>query len=487
MLALCEFGPAGDHWYHWQIKEGGPVVVAWTAEEKEALVSIADRGIHRWDSRTGRFTGRFPSSSGLIWALAVSFDGRWALSASEDRLIRLWDLQTSRESHRFQGHSGAVTQVVFCPDGQHFLSGSTDGTLRLWNLPVQTAAAPTLTRPSTPPAGTDTPPVPETTEPLRRIEPARASPIAPTAIVPTSGAILRGETAQLSLWNWRTGNLISKTLTPNLQLRALAVSPDGRRALLASAGGKPIIVYDITANRTLRELPGPPPVARALALSADGKRALVGGGSASRGADGSLEYKDCAIRVWDINRGQEICRFQGHTTPVEYLALLPDGKTVLSLSVHSPGMVWLWDSSSGKGVRALAQTAKGGIGLAALSPDGRKVLLGGGGTARIWDVEQDKEITTLSSHPGQIRWMALSKDGKYALTANERAQAIAQSVVRETVVHLWDVATGRELRRFPKHGGDMTAVAFSPDSRHALCSYSNGAVWIFDLGLEKKP
>jgi WD40 repeat protein len=33
---------------------------------------------------------------------------------------------------------------------------------------------------------------------------------------------------------------------------------------------------------------------------------------------------------------------------------------------------------------------------------------------------------------------------------------------------LWDVRTGKGLRRFEGHSGAVLAVAFSPDGRHAL-------------------
>ncbi len=75
------------------------------------------------------FKGRF----GGIKALAFSPDGRFALSGTSDKSVRLWDVSTGREVKKFLGHSGFITSVAFSPDGKYALSACTNGTTRIWN------------------------------------------------------------------------------------------------------------------------------------------------------------------------------------------------------------------------------------------------------------------------------------------------------------------------------------------------------------------
>jgi len=67
--------------------------------------------------------------------LALSADGRRAVSGSLDNTVRLWDVDTGQELQRFTGHTNVVSGVAFSPDGKLIVSGSADATVRLWRLP----------------------------------------------------------------------------------------------------------------------------------------------------------------------------------------------------------------------------------------------------------------------------------------------------------------------------------------------------------------
>ena len=67
-------------------------------------------------------------------AVAVTANGRCAVSASRDHTLRLWDLSSGKTLHTLQGHSSSVTAVVVTPNGCRAVSASHDGTLRLWDL-----------------------------------------------------------------------------------------------------------------------------------------------------------------------------------------------------------------------------------------------------------------------------------------------------------------------------------------------------------------
>jgi WD40 repeat protein len=85
-----------------------------------------------WDLDSGQEIRCF---SGQPSQVAITRDGRYALSGRGDKTVRLWDLQTGKELHCFTGHTEAVNSVAVSSDDRYALSGSYDGTMRLWRLP----------------------------------------------------------------------------------------------------------------------------------------------------------------------------------------------------------------------------------------------------------------------------------------------------------------------------------------------------------------
>lgn len=71
---------------------------------------------------------------GFVKDVAISPDGRHALTASFDYSVMHWNLPDSGRAGRFNGHEGGVNSVAFLPDGAHAVSGADDGMMILWSL-----------------------------------------------------------------------------------------------------------------------------------------------------------------------------------------------------------------------------------------------------------------------------------------------------------------------------------------------------------------
>src|SRR5207248_2367690 len=94
-----------------------------------------DMTVRLWDLKAGLELKCLRGHTGPIHSIAVSPDGRTALSASTDQSLRVWDLKTGLELQQFTGHGDVVWGAAFTPDGRRAYSGGKDGTLRLWRLP----------------------------------------------------------------------------------------------------------------------------------------------------------------------------------------------------------------------------------------------------------------------------------------------------------------------------------------------------------------
>jgi len=74
--------------------------------------------------------------TGVVYAVAVSPDGRWVVSGSADETLRIWDPESGACVRTLQGHTGPVYAVAVLPDGRRVVSGGGDEagkTVRIWD------------------------------------------------------------------------------------------------------------------------------------------------------------------------------------------------------------------------------------------------------------------------------------------------------------------------------------------------------------------
>jgi len=188
---------------------------------------------------------------------------------------------------------------------------------------------------------------------------------------------------------------------------------------------------------------------------------------------------DTAARAAD-----EVRRLEGHTDQLTSMTLSTDGKLLVTGSDDKT--VRLWQFESGKEQRVLAGSATFVLSVA-ISADGRRVLSGSGGefrnrrfspgsdrSVRLWDVDTGKELLKLDGHRQPVWCVKFLPDGRSAIS------------VSEGEARVWDLAQGREVRRF---GGRCSGqgVALSPDGKLLVTgSYpeNSAQLWEVDTGRE---
>ena len=108
--------------------------VVFTPDGRRALSGDANGLVILWDLANGdsimRTSVQKPDLGGWqaddapVLNLAMSNDGRNAISSAGDGTLVVWDLADAGEIRRFAGHeSPVVTGVAFTPDGQKVLTG----------------------------------------------------------------------------------------------------------------------------------------------------------------------------------------------------------------------------------------------------------------------------------------------------------------------------------------------------------------------------
>jgi WD40 repeat protein len=72
--------------------------------------------------------------SGSVHGVAVTPNGRGAVSASSDNTLKVWDLETGCALPTLEGHSDSVGSVVVTADGKRAVSASRDKPLKVWDV-----------------------------------------------------------------------------------------------------------------------------------------------------------------------------------------------------------------------------------------------------------------------------------------------------------------------------------------------------------------
>jgi WD40 repeat protein len=105
------------------------------------------------------------------------------------------------------------------------------------------------------------------------------------------------------------------------------------------------------------------------------------------------------------------------------------------------------------------------------SPDGRRVFSGSlDGTIKIWDLESQREIRTISTH-GKVFSLACTTDGKQLISGHE-----------DGVISIWDAQDGKELKRIKgKHTARVSSLVCDPIGGNIYSASIDGTVQSWNL------
>ena len=279
---------------------------------------------------------------GPVRALAISPDGKIALSGSFDSSAIRWSLERNAADQVLRFHGSAVNAVVFLPDGR-MVTGGEDGKIALW-LPGATDPVKQLDGHTAPIVALAISPdgkriASASWDRTVRVWPADGGALLVleghqqnvngVAFMPDGKSVVSvSHDPQIRIWPLDGGAATIVTLaTP---LNSVAVSPDGEIV----AGGADGKVYFYSANGEPRgEVEAAPTPIIAVAVSPDGKRI------AAAGIRGSVAIIDRATRKLEHT-------LVGPGLPVWSVAFFPDSHTLLTGGTDR--MIRRWDAISGE-------------------------------------------------------------------------------------------------------------------------------------------
>lgn len=257
-----------------------------------------------WDVAGRKLIRTFNDAAYKIGRVALSKDGKRALTCGHEKVVRIWNVQEGKEIGLFQGHQGQVHSVALAPDDRRVLTSDDTRVVCLWDV--------------------------ETGKVQSRLPAPTVSPWCIVSFLPDGRrALFAGaETGdKMILCDLENSKEVRQLPFSTYQI---ALTADGRTGL--ASWGHALHVFDVETGDVRRTIAAPRP-SQTVALSPDGRRCVAGN-------------HEGVIRLWDVVAGKELRPLQGPDGPTRDLAFSPaDDKSLAT--VGTDGVLRVWDLAEG--------------------------------------------------------------------------------------------------------------------------------------------
>ena len=276
-------------------------VVAVSADGRIAVSGGEDGTLRVWDVASGACVHTLAGDP----PLAVSADGRIAVFAGSDTTLRVWDLAGGSSLRTLTGHTSSLNSVAVSADGRIAVSGSYGKSVRVWDL----ASGRCLH---------------SLTGHTGRVRSVAVSADGRFAVSGSSDTTVR-------VWDLGAGACLHTMDFHTNWVASVAMSADGRIAVSATNGHERVRVWDTERGVCIRTLDADSDSV-AVAVSADGRIAVTGGDST-----------DKTLRVWDLATKTCLHTLTGHTEGIRSVVLNADATVAVTGGDDATVRVWALD------------------------------------------------------------------------------------------------------------------------------------------------
>jgi RNA polymerase sigma factor (sigma-70 family) len=190
------------------------------------------------------------------------------------------------------------------------------------------------------------------------------------------------------------------------------------------------------------------------------------------------------IHLWDASTGKEIAALEDDKKVyLLSLAFSPDGKTLAAggISFELPTKPTFWDLATRKPRHSFENEhdtfgKHSDFRSLAYSPDGKWLAAACDESIHLWEVATAKEVPVIQPKPISCLALAFSPD----------SQTLVWGGLNDGEAVMWDIATRKEVRRFGGHNSILRQLTFAPDGKLLAAGYDDKTIGLWDPATGKE-
>lgn len=267
---------------------------------KWAVSGCWDSTLTIWDVKSQEHTITTSPEAGLV--IRTAFDPTDKCVASLglfEKYVKLWDISNGKLVYTLKGHTGPVNNFSFSPDGELIATASNDKTIKIWDV--------------------------NTGELLRELS-GHSDYVKDVKFIDSITIVSGSRDKSIRIWNIDQGREIVSLKGITESIEKIVLSP-GRNLLAATTSNSHVLLCNLENKELIADCGSHSKDIRDLVFSPDGILLATAG-------------EDKTIKVWDTGKAALLFNLKGHKELINALAFSKDGKYLGSASYDKSIKIW---------------------------------------------------------------------------------------------------------------------------------------------------
>lgn len=207
------------------------------------------------------------------------------------------------------------------------------------------------------------------------------------------------------------------------------------------------------------------------------------GGSASAPRTLLSASADSTVRLWSMDTYSALVSYRGHSGPIWDVSYGPAGIYFATAGMDKTARLWNTER-----INPLRMYVGHVSDVDCLSFHPNSLYLATGSSdqsARLWDVQRGACVRLFVGHSTAVNAVKISPDGRYLATAGSGTPAhlapFALGSEQEASISIWDLGSGRRIKKMWGHTGRIDSLDFSTDGSLLVSGGSDCTVRCWDV------